>query len=220
MIVWNAQTGQFKFQMGGSCPQWTFFMAQMVKNLLEMWETRMQFLGQEDPLERSMATHSSIFAWRIPWTEEPGRLQSRGVAKSYTWLSNEHLHLQGLSKSGFELSVDIRALISKSLLLLLPWSLSPATPTAFLSVPILGPPRDETSLSHLNLCRPNSRFLSPGLTRKTQVRKAGAKVLWRLWAKWLSQEFNQHSLLSPGSCKMQTALVNERVISQAGDRSL
>ena len=59
-------------------------MAQMVKNLLEMWETRMQFLGQEDPLERSMATHSSIFAWRIPWTEEPGRLQSRGVAKSYT----------------------------------------------------------------------------------------------------------------------------------------
>ena len=53
-------------------------MAQMVKNLLEMWETRMQFLGQEDPLERSMATHSSIFAWRIPWTEEPGRLQSRG----------------------------------------------------------------------------------------------------------------------------------------------
>ena len=59
-------------------------MAQMVKNLLEMWETRMQFLGQEDPLERSMATHSSIFAWRIPWTEEPGRLLSRGVAKSYT----------------------------------------------------------------------------------------------------------------------------------------
>ena len=41
-----------------------------------MQETRVRFLGQEDPLEKGMATHSSIFAWRIPWTEEPGRLAS------------------------------------------------------------------------------------------------------------------------------------------------
>ena len=89
MILWNAQMGQFKFQMGGSCPQRTFLMAQMVKNLLEMWETRMQFLGQEDPLERSVATHSSIFAWRIPWTEEPGRLQSRGSQRvTHDWATN------------------------------------------------------------------------------------------------------------------------------------
>ena len=53
-------------------------MAQMVQNLPAMWETRVQSLGQEDPLEKGMATHSSILAWRIPWTEEPGRLQSRG----------------------------------------------------------------------------------------------------------------------------------------------
>ena len=48
----------------------------MVKNLLAMQENRIQSLGQEDPLEKGMATHSSFLAWRIPWTEEPGRLQS------------------------------------------------------------------------------------------------------------------------------------------------
>ena len=53
-------------------------MAHMVKNLPAMWETWVQSLGQEDPLEKGMATHSSILAWRILWTEEPGRLQSRG----------------------------------------------------------------------------------------------------------------------------------------------
>ena len=48
----------------------------MVKNLPAMQETRVRSLGQKDPLEREMATHSSILAWKIPWTEEPGRLQS------------------------------------------------------------------------------------------------------------------------------------------------
>ena len=47
-------------------------MAQTIKNLPAMWETQVQSLGQEDPLEEGMATHSSILAWRIPWTEEPG----------------------------------------------------------------------------------------------------------------------------------------------------
>ena len=50
----------------------------MVKNLPAMQETWFRSLGQEDPLEKGMATHSSILAWRIPWTEEPGRLQSMG----------------------------------------------------------------------------------------------------------------------------------------------
>ena len=50
----------------------------MVKNLPAMWETRIQYLGWEDPLEKGTATHSSILAWRIPWTEEPGGLQSMG----------------------------------------------------------------------------------------------------------------------------------------------
>ena len=51
-------------------------MAQTAKSLPSMWETQVQFLGEEDPLEKEMATHSSILAWKIPWTEEPGSLQS------------------------------------------------------------------------------------------------------------------------------------------------
>ena len=50
----------------------------MVKNLLAMQETRLQSLGQEDPLEKEMVTHPRILAWEIPWKEEPGRLQSMG----------------------------------------------------------------------------------------------------------------------------------------------
>ena len=53
-------------------------VAQTVKNLPAMQETRVQSLDQEDPLEKGMANHSSILAWRIPWTEEPGGLQSMG----------------------------------------------------------------------------------------------------------------------------------------------
>ena len=53
----------------------------MVKNPPAMGETQVLSLGQEDPLKKGMATHSSILAWRIPWTEEPGRLQSMGSQK-------------------------------------------------------------------------------------------------------------------------------------------
>ena len=59
----------------------------MVKRLPAMWETRVQLLGWEDPLEKEMAIHSSTLAWKIPWMEKPDRLQS-GVAKSRTGLSN------------------------------------------------------------------------------------------------------------------------------------
>ena len=55
---------------------WASLGAQMVKCLPAMEETRVRSLGQEDPLEKEMATHCSILAWRIPWTEEPGGLQS------------------------------------------------------------------------------------------------------------------------------------------------
>jgi len=54
-------------------------MAQTVKNLPAIQETWVQSLGQEDPLEKGIATHSSILAWEIPWTEEPGGLQSMGL---------------------------------------------------------------------------------------------------------------------------------------------
>ena len=65
-------------------------VAQAVKNLPAMQETGVRSLSQEDPMEKGMATHSSILTSRIPWTEEPGRLQSTGVTKSRKRLSKEH----------------------------------------------------------------------------------------------------------------------------------
>ena len=59
----------------------TSLVAQTVKHLSTMWETRVRALGWEDPLEKEMAIHSSTIAWKIPWTEEPGRLQSVGLPR-------------------------------------------------------------------------------------------------------------------------------------------
>ena len=98
---------------------WSFIgsmVTQTVKNLPEVQETQMWFLSWKDPLEEEMATRPSIFAWRIPWTEEPGRLQPmwpqrvghnwawwavvHGVPKSQTWLSDFTFtfHFQALEK--------------------------------------------------------------------------------------------------------------------------
>ena len=66
-------------------------MAPAVKRLSAMLETWVRSLGRKDPLEKEMATHSSILAWKIPWTEEPGGLQSMGVSKSQTPLSDFHI---------------------------------------------------------------------------------------------------------------------------------
>ena len=60
---------------------WAFLVAQTAKNLPAMQDTWVQFLGQEDPLEKKMATHSSSLAWRIPWTEELDGLQSMGLER-------------------------------------------------------------------------------------------------------------------------------------------
>ena len=61
----------------------------MVKNLLAMQETQVRSLDREDPLEKGMATHSSVPAWRIPWTEEPGGLQSMGLQRvRHDWANN------------------------------------------------------------------------------------------------------------------------------------
>jgi len=61
----------------------------MVKSLPTMWETYVRAMVQKNPLEMEMATHSSILAWKIPWTEEPGRLHTvHGVSKNWTGLSN------------------------------------------------------------------------------------------------------------------------------------
>ena len=70
--------GHFMFSYGTLK---TSLVAQTVKRLPTVQETRVQSLGQEDLLEKGMATHSSILAWRIPWTEEPGGLQSTGLQR-------------------------------------------------------------------------------------------------------------------------------------------
>ena len=64
--------------------EWASLIAQSVKNLPAMKEIQVRFLGQDDPLEKEMATHSSILAWRILWAEDPGRLQSMGSQESDT----------------------------------------------------------------------------------------------------------------------------------------
>ena len=68
---------------------WASLVAQLVKNLPVVQETRVRSLGWEDPLEKEMATHSSILAWKISWTEEPGGLQSMGSQRvRHDWVTN------------------------------------------------------------------------------------------------------------------------------------
>ena len=71
-----------------------FYVTQMVKKTPAMQETLVQSLGWEDPLEEGLVTHSSILAWRIPWTEEPGRLQSMGSwTVRHDWeMKHKHVH--------------------------------------------------------------------------------------------------------------------------------
>ena len=66
----------------------------MVKHLPAIRETQLRSLGWKDSPEKGMATHSSIVAWRIPWTEEPGGLQSMEVTKSWTLVSDFDIHFQ------------------------------------------------------------------------------------------------------------------------------
>ena len=77
------------------CPlqdSWASLVAQEVKNPPAVWETRVQSLGWEDPLEKGKATHSSILAWEITGTEEPGGLQSvRSHGVKYNWATNTHM---------------------------------------------------------------------------------------------------------------------------------
>ena len=80
----GAQVGESRWLPRGDAAELEFdgtsssLVAQTVKHLSTMWETRVQSVGWEDPLEKEMAIHSSTLAWKIPWTEEPGRLQSMG----------------------------------------------------------------------------------------------------------------------------------------------
>ena len=84
---------------------WSFPGSLAVKNLPAMQETQVQFLGREDPLEEGMVTHSSITAWRIPWTEEPGKAKVHMVAKSQIQLKWLSVHTDKHNYSKHNLSV-------------------------------------------------------------------------------------------------------------------
>ena len=77
--------------------RWAFRMAQQVKNPPAMQETQVRSLGQEEPLEEDMETHSSILAWKIPWTEKPGGLWSLGSQRVRHDWATEHHQQSGLS---------------------------------------------------------------------------------------------------------------------------
>ena len=81
--------------------QWASLVVQMVKRLPAMLETQVRSLGWEDPLEKGMATHSSTLAWKIPWTEEPGRLKFMGSQRvGHDWATSlTHLRIQLLQDS-------------------------------------------------------------------------------------------------------------------------
>ena len=87
-------------------------VAQTVRRLSAVQETRVWSLGWEDPLEKEMAAHSSILAWKIPWTVEPGRLPSMGSAKSWTQLSDFTFSFSKKHKSE---SLKVQSQVSKCL---------------------------------------------------------------------------------------------------------
>ena len=88
VILWDLPTRLICLQVGAS------LVAQRLKRLPAIQESWVRSLGREDPLEREMATHSSILAWRIPWRHEPGRLQSTGSQRvRHDWATS--LHFQG-----------------------------------------------------------------------------------------------------------------------------
>ena len=81
----------FPLLLRNDIQQCASLVAQTVRNLPAMWESQFPSLGWEDPLEKGMATHSSILAWRIPWTEEPGRLYSPWGPKASD-MTEQHFH--------------------------------------------------------------------------------------------------------------------------------
>ena len=127
MILWLNL--QLMFRLSDKCKKNTCFylqlnisiyrvslVAQMVKNPPVMQETWVQSLGQEDPPEKWMATHSSIMAWRIPWTEEPGELQFMGLQRvRHDWTTNKHTQMsiytffpKNLCEWKFELEIFLK----------------------------------------------------------------------------------------------------------------
>ena len=96
-----------------SLPIWASLVAEVVKNPPAKQDTWVRSLGQENPLEKGMATHSSILAWKTPWTEEPGRLHSRGLQRVRQNWATKHIYPSfGQARN---LDVNFKSLISLTL---------------------------------------------------------------------------------------------------------
>ena len=90
-LIGDVQIGEGFYTRKGD--ERIYLVAQTVRNPLAMQEIWVLSLGWEDPLEKGMATHPSILAWEIPWTEEPGGLQSMGLQRvGHNWATNTHTH--------------------------------------------------------------------------------------------------------------------------------
>ena len=93
-ILWRRPFWYFTwFVLHNKERRWAFLVAQMVNNLTASWQTWVWTLGQEDPLEKELATHSSILDWRIPWREELGGLHAMGSQRvGHNWATNTYTH--------------------------------------------------------------------------------------------------------------------------------
>ena len=101
-------------------------LAQQVKNLPAMQKTRVWSLGWENPLEKEMATHSSILAWKILWTEEPARLQSMGSQRvEHSWVTKHIAHILLLSTLYWGIQNFLNTSISLLCVLYLSWAVCP-----------------------------------------------------------------------------------------------
>ena len=96
MLIKNQRSYRSRYIKINSEDEGASLVAQMVRNPAAMQETRVWFLGLDIPLEKEMAIHSSILVWRIPWKEEPGRLQSTGSQES-DMTERLHFHFLGLN---------------------------------------------------------------------------------------------------------------------------
>ena len=105
--AWCLQDSDFRNKIGRK-----YMVSQMVKNLPAVPETWVWSLGREDPLEKRMATQSSILAWRIPWTEEPDRLQSTGLQRvEHDWVTNTFAFTHGIKSSVFNFLRKLHAIV-------------------------------------------------------------------------------------------------------------
>ena len=158
-----------------------------------MWETWVPTLGQEDPLEEGLATHSSILAWRIPWTEKPGRLESRGPQRVWSNLSCIRAHVRAHTHEALKHNLLIFSSVQSLSLVQLfatPWTAAcqaSLSITNFQSLLKLMSTESVMPSNHLILCRP--LLLLHSIIPSTRV-FSNESLLWISWPKYWSFSFS------------------------------